>query len=107
MMEPKVIYEDDSLFVIDKPAGWITNEADTATSQPVIQKWIRENFNYPLRGDMELRNGIVHRLDKETSGILLVAKTREAFEKLQAEFKNREVQKTYIALLHGKVEPAE
>jgi 23S rRNA pseudouridine1911/1915/1917 synthase len=106
-MEPKIIYEDQAFFVVDKPSGWITNEADTTTTQPVVQKWIRENYDYPLKGDVEMRSGIVHRLDKETSGILLVAKTKEAFEKLQAEFKNREVQKTYVALLHGKVEPTE
>lgn len=104
-MEPKIIYEDDSLFVVDKPAGWITNEADTTTNQPVIQTWIRENFDYPLKGNREMRDGIVHRLDKETSGVLLIAKTKESFEKLQSEFKNREVSKTYIALLHGKVTP--
>lgn len=107
MENPKIIYQDDSLFVIDKPAGWITNEADTTTIQPVVQKWVRENFDYPLKGDITDRDGIVHRLDKETSGILLIAKTHEAFEKLQKEFKEREVQKTYIALLHGKVEPVE
>lgn len=106
-MEPKIIFEDDSLFVVDKPAGWITNEADTTTTQPVLQSWIRENFEYPLKGNKEMRDGIVHRLDKETSGLIIVAKTKEAFEKLQAEFKSREVKKTYIALLHGKVEPAE
>jgi len=106
-MEPKIIFQDDSLFVVEKPTGWITNEASTATTQPVIQKWIRENYNYPLKGNVEMRDGIVHRLDKETSGILLIAKTKEAFEKLQSEFKNREVQKTYVALLHGKVEPVE
>ncbi len=106
-MDPKIIFEDDSFFVVDKPAGWITNEADTTTSQPVLQTWIRENFEYPLKGNREMRDGIVHRLDKETSGIILVAKTKEAFEKLQSEFKAREVQKSYIALLHGKVEPLE
>lgn len=106
-MEPKIIFQDDSFFVVEKPAGWITNEADTTTTQPVIQSWISDNYDYPLKGNEEMRDGIVHRLDKETSGILLVAKTKETFEKLQSEFKNREVQKTYIALLHGKVEPSE
>ncbi|HJY98385.1 MAG TPA: RluA family pseudouridine synthase [Patescibacteria group bacterium] len=106
-MEPKIIYEDGSLFVVDKPAGWITNEADTTTDQPVVQKWLRESFDYPLKGSEEYRDGVVHRLDKETSGILLVAKTKESFEKLQAEFKAREVSKTYIALIHGKVDPEE
>lgn len=105
-MEPKIIYQDDAFFVIDKPSGWITNDADTTKLQPTIQTWVRDNFEYPLKGDREFRDGIVHRLDKETSGILLIAKTKEAFEKLQSEFKKREVKKTYIALLHGKVEPA-
>jgi 23S rRNA pseudouridine1911/1915/1917 synthase len=103
-MEPKVIYQDEVFFVIDKPAGWITNEADTTTTQPVLQTWIRTNFDYPLKGDRELRDGIVHRLDKETSGLVIIAKTKEAFERLQAEFKSREVQKTYIALLHGRID---
>jgi 23S rRNA pseudouridine1911/1915/1917 synthase len=106
-VEPKIIFQDEAFFVIDKPSGWITNDADTTKDQPTIQTWVRENFEYPLKGDRELRNGIVHRLDKETSGVLLVAKTKESFEKLQAEFKNRIVAKTYIALLHGKVEPVE
>jgi 23S rRNA pseudouridine1911/1915/1917 synthase len=106
-MEPKIIFEDESLFVVDKPAGWITNDADTTTTQPVLQTWIRENFDYLLKDSREMRDGIVHRLDKETSGIIIVAKTKDAFEKLQAEFKERKVSKTYVALLHGKVEPPE
>ncbi|NMC59140.1 MAG: RNA pseudouridine synthase, partial [Candidatus Methanofastidiosa archaeon] len=106
-MEPRVIYEDESFFVVDKPTGWITNDSDTVTNQPVLQKWIRENFQYHLNGNKEMRDGIVHRLDKETSGIVLVAKTQQSFERLQSEFKNREVHKTYIALLHGKIDPEE
>src|SRR4030042_4863652 len=106
-MDPKIIYEDESFFVVDKPAGFITNDADTATSQPPLQTWVRENFDYPLKGERELRDGIVHRLDKETSGVLVVAKTKESFEKLQAEFKGRRVEKTYIALVPAKVETPE
>lgn len=105
METPKIIYQDESFFVVEKPSGWITNEADTTTTQPVLQTWIKDNFNYPLKDNFELRNGIVHRLDKETSGIVLVAKTQEAFEKLQAEFKERKVEKYYLALAHGKIEP--
>jgi 23S rRNA pseudouridine1911/1915/1917 synthase len=104
-MEPKIIYEDDSLLVLEKPAGWIVNDATTTSNQPTIQNWLRRNFQFPISNDQLLRNGIVHRLDKETSGILLVAKTKEAFEKLQQEFKERKVEKTYTALVHGKVSP--
>ena len=103
-MEPRIIYEDSSFFVVEKPTGWITNEADTTTTQSVLQTWIRTNHQSQVTNHPEFRDGIVHRLDKETSGILLVAKTKEAFTKLQEEFKDREVQKTYTALLHGRVE---
>lgn len=104
-MNPTIVYEDESFMVVDKPAGWITNSAITTKGQPVLQDWVAENFQFPISTDKFLRNGIVHRLDKETSGIILVAKTESAFENLQTQFKNREVQKTYVALVHGKVEP--
>lgn len=52
-----------------------------------------------------LRNGIVHRLDKETSGLLIIAKDEESFEKLQKQFKSRKIKKKYLALVHGRVEP--
>ena len=107
MENPKIIFEDESLFVVDKPAGWITNSSSTTTDQPVLQKWLEENFQYPISNDQLMRSGIVHRLDKETSGLLIIAKTKEAFEKLQAEFKERKVQKSYTALLHGKIDPPE
>ncbi|MBL7036324.1 RluA family pseudouridine synthase [Candidatus Microgenomates bacterium] len=107
MLDPTIIFEDESFFVVDKPTGWISNDASTTTTQPVIQTWVRENFDYPLKGDKEYRDGLVHRLDKETSGILLVAKTKQVFEALQGQFKERVVKKTYVALVHGKVEPQE
>ncbi len=103
-MEPKIIFQDETFFIVDKPSGWITNDADTTTNQPVLQTWIRDNFDYPLKGNGGLRDGVVHRLDKETSGIVVIAKTKEAFEKLQSEFKSREVEKTYVGLLHGRLE---
>lgn len=105
MLDPTIIFEDSDFFVVDKPSGWISNDASTTTTQPVIQTWVRENFDYPLKGDRKYRDGIVHRLDKETSGILLVAKTKDAFVGLQSQFKDRVVKKTYTALVHGRVEP--
>lgn len=105
-MEPKVIFEDSELFVLEKPAGWIVNEAQTTKDQKVVQEWLRGR-SYPLSQETTKRSGIVHRLDKETSGILLVAKTDEAFENLQRQFKERKIEKTYTALAHGRVEPKE
>jgi len=106
-MEPKIIFEDESILILDKPAGWIVNDATTTVNQSTIQEWLRRNFQFSIFNFQNLRNGIVHRLDKETSGVLLVAKTKEAFENLQAQFKSREVKKNYLALVHGKVEPKE
>lgn len=101
---PKVIFEDLDFFVVDKPSGWISNEAGTTTNQPVLQTWIKKNYKYPLGGKTEERDGLVHRLDKETSGIILIAKKKIIFENLQSQFKDRVVSKTYEALVHGKME---
>lgn len=101
-MDPKLIFEDDSFFVLEKPSGWITDSANTTKNQPVIQEWVAMNFKFSIN-NFEHRNGIVHRLDKETSGILLVAKTKDAFEELQRQFKERLVHKVYVALVHGQV----
>jgi 23S rRNA pseudouridine1911/1915/1917 synthase len=103
-MEPRKIYEDQALIVVDKPSGWIVNAAGTTGTQPVVQSWLK-GLAYPLAKSQEARSGIVHRLDKETSGILLIAKTKEVFEDLQGQFKKRGVKKTYLALVHGRVEP--
>lgn len=104
-MTPEIVFEDSSLLVINKPAGWITNEASTTKGQPVLQTWISTNIKSEVSKDREFRSGIVHRLDKETSGVLLIAKTKKAFSNLQAQFKARRIRKTYTALTHGVVEP--
>lgn len=101
-MEPQVIFEDKNIIAINKPAGWIVNEAQTTVGQKVLQNWLADK-DYPLAKSKEFRSGIVHRLDKETSGILLVAKNKETFENLQKQFKERKIKKTYLALVHGKV----
>lgn len=104
MLTPKLVFEDSSLFVFSKPSGWITNEAETTTTQPVLQTYVKENFNYSLKGNVLMRDGIVHRLDKETSGLILVAKNEESFISLTSQFKERQIEKKYIALAHGFTE---
>lgn len=106
MESPKILYEDPSLLVINKPSGMVVNAAQTVKEEPV-EDWIARNFQFPISNDQLRRNGVVHRLDKETSGVLLIAKTPEVFEELQRQFKAREVEKTYVALLHGHVSPEE
>lgn len=99
---PRIIFEDDSILVIDKPAGVIVDRAAT-NREKTIQDWVEENFEHELAKDFEYRNGIVHRLDKDTSGVLVIAKTVKAYEELQRQFKERETEKIYVALVHGKV----
>jgi len=103
-MMPKIIFEDSAILVIDKPSGWIVNNAATAKGQPIVQTWLFDNFDYPIVKDARLRSGIVHRLDKETSGVLIIAKNQKAMENLQSQFKSRVVKKEYVALVHGKLE---
>ncbi|MBI3290552.1 RluA family pseudouridine synthase [Candidatus Microgenomates bacterium] len=119
-MEPKILLEDDELLVIDKPAGMVVNNAQSVQGE-TVQDWItrvlprffpQENpqgdpfLGVPLpaspTSDFAQRAGIVHRLDKETSGILVIAKTPEAFENLQKQFAERGVEKSYLALVHGQ-----
>ena len=109
-MEPKTIFEDKDILVLDKPSGMIVNRSDTTEGEKTVQEWVEnklkiknEKSKIDERLDFYKRAGIVHRLDKETSGILLVAKNPQSFENLQKQFKERKVKKTYIALVHGKV----
>lgn len=107
---PLIIYEDDDIVLVDKPAGVIVNRADTNLHVVTLQDWAEKNIKYQKskinnreQSDFEKRSGIVHRLDKDTSGVLILAKNEESFKVLQAQFKEGSVQKTYLALVHGKV----
>ena len=131
-MDIKIIHEDDSLIVIDKPPGITVNKAETTIGQETVQDWVLQRVfaNPPQRekqspqeiasspatavgaprndnqAEFEEKNGIVHRLDKDTSGVLVIAKTLESYSKLKLQFQNRETVKKYLALVHGVVDPA-
>ncbi|MGB9911041.1 MAG: RluA family pseudouridine synthase [Microgenomates group bacterium] len=106
MKSPKVLYQDEEIIILNKPAGWVVNRAQTV-KQKTIQDWLEENFSFPIFKEKIFRSGVVHRLDKETSGILLIAKTPFSFLELQKQFKERKVKKKYFALVHGLVIPKE
>ena len=95
-----VLYEDAHLIVIDKPAGIAVHPGAGGEGTTIVHGLLHQVAD--LRGvGGELRPGIVHRLDKDTSGCLVVAKTEPALRALQAEFKARGVEKKYLALVHG------
>lgn len=97
MASLKILFEDDQILVIDKAAGIVVTPADTIQDQTISDILINE---YKINLD---RGGVVHRLDKDTSGVLIVAKTQQSLEALQAQFKERVVKKQYIALVHGEL----
>lgn len=111
MNDIKIIHEDTDIIIINKPSGVIVNRADTTKNEFTLQDFLDEKYlldeNLDKDTDFYKRHGIVHRIDKETSGVLIVAKNIESFTNLQAQFKERRVSKTYIALVHGHVEPEE
>ncbi len=114
MLDIPIIYEDEFLLVVDKPAGLVVNNAESVKGE-TLQDWAENKLkikNEKLKISEEdnifySRSGIVHRLDKDTSGLLLIAKTSQIFSQLQLQFKERSVSKKYKTLVHGKVVPAQ
>lgn len=126
-MEVKIIFENEDHWVINKPSGVVVNRAESVEGE-TVQDWVERTLS--LRGvsadeaiqvfpgspreyarDDDLlfrkRAGICHRLDKETSGCLLIAKNPKALVHALKEFKERRVEKEYLALVHGLVSPSE
>src|ERR1700686_2192129 len=100
-----IVYEDDYLAVINKAAGMMVHAGAGATedqrNRGTLVNALLHHFATLSAVGGEMRPGIVHRLDKETSGLIVVAKNDEAHRKLAAQFARREVKKAYIALVHG------
>jgi 23S rRNA pseudouridine1911/1915/1917 synthase len=99
-----IIYEDDDLLVIDKPAGLAVHPAPGHPGHTLVNA-VLAYLPELAADDDTLRPGIVHRLDKDTSGLILVAKNRVAQANLSAQFKSRSVKKSYLVLVRGKLTP--
>jgi 23S rRNA pseudouridine1911/1915/1917 synthase len=101
----RILYEDEHLLVVDKPAGMVVHPAPGHPQGTLVNALLAHRPDI-LRADLDpQRPGIVHRLDRDTSGLLLVAATREAQEALQKAFATRKVAKTYLALVQGHLVP--
>ncbi len=98
----RIIYEDGNILVVDKPAGLSVFKEGNIADKTLID-YLIEKFPDIKNAGVLPRYGIVHRLDKDTSGILLVAKTNQALFFLQKQFKNRTIQKKYLALVIGEI----
>lgn len=96
----QIVFENEDLLVIDKPAGMVVHPAPGHAGGTLVNAVLGHDPDLEGVGD-EQRPGIVHRLDKDTSGLILVAKNDAAHRELQRQFKARDVEKTYLALVEG------
>jgi len=102
----QIVYEDNDILVINKPPGMTTHPSPGQTKHTLVNAILS---HYPHLADLgdTLRPGIVHRLDKDTSGLIIIAKNTKAQLNLISQFKERTVQKTYLALVQGHLTPEE
>jgi 23S rRNA pseudouridine1911/1915/1917 synthase len=99
-----VVYEDQDVMVINKPAGLIVHQATPYDTNPTVGDAVLElKPEIAHVGDDPTRPGIVHRLDKDVSGLMVIAKTQPAFEHLKKQFQSRTIHKEYLALVYGEL----
>jgi 23S rRNA pseudouridine1911/1915/1917 synthase len=98
-----VLYEDDDCVVINKPVGLLSHSKGNFNIEATVATWLRSRFNNPENE----RSGIVHRLDRATSGVMICAKNSNAASWLQKQFSQRKVKKSYVALVVGTPSPLE
>jgi pseudouridine synthase, rluA family len=94
-----ILYEDDDVIVVNKPSGLLTHAKGGLSDEPTVAEIIRQKTSFATDTD---RPGIVHRLDRDTSGLLIIAKKPESAAHLQRQFAERTAKKTYIAITDGK-----
>jgi len=107
MIEPRILYEDEDICVIDKPSGMVVNKSNS-THEITIQEWFENKLEYKeLNTEFIQKGGVVHRLDKDASGALILAKNDSAYEGLKKQFMNRETEKIYLVMVHGQMKEKE
>jgi len=100
---PEIIFNDENYLVINKPAGLVVH-GGVAVKDKTLVDWLLEKYpEIQNVGDDPIRPGIVHRLDKEVSGLMVVAKNNQAFDSLKGQFQKRDINKQYLALVHGQL----
>lgn len=98
-----IVYEDNDIMIINKQAGLVVHPSATHKSKTLVNALLAYFPEIKNVGEDKLRPGIAHRLDKDTSGLIVVAKNNESFQYLKNIFKNREVEKKYLALIKGNL----
>jgi 23S rRNA pseudouridine1911/1915/1917 synthase len=115
MKDIEIIYEDDNMLAINKPVGLVVH-FDGKTSEETVCDFVLEKYpdikgvGEPMKlkdGSIIDRPGIVHRLDRDTSGVLVIAKNQDSYENIKEQFKNRETEKTYNTFVYGNIKDNE
>jgi len=107
MIKYKTIFENKKFLVINKPAGLLVHGADHIKELTLIDQLLKKYPSLKKVGEDPVRPGIMHRLDKQVSGLMVIAKTQPAFEHLKQQFHERKTIKLYTALVHGKIDKDE
>jgi 23S rRNA pseudouridine1911/1915/1917 synthase len=105
-MEVTVLLEDDNLVVIDKPYGVVVNKAESVKTE-TIQDWFSPKITESGEGEFFEKGGVVHRLDRDTSGVMVLARNMSAYTHLKQQFLERKTIKKYTALVHGEFKDKE
>ncbi len=100
----EIIFEDNDILVIDKPSGISIHPVSLSYKEKTVVDFISSKIKDKNKFE-KLRPGVVHRLDKETSGLLVIAKNKKSYDNLVLKIKKREVKKKYLVLVWGKVSP--
>ena len=95
----EILYEDNDIAILNKPSGLLTHKKNLSDESPSLAESLKINFD--IKDDEVLKEGIVHRLDVDTSGIIIIAKNKEIKILFQNKFKNRELKKNYLAFSYG------
>lgn len=99
----KIVYEDADVIVVEKPAGVTAHGAPGVKEQTLVDILLKHYPELAGVGEDPNRPGIVHRLDRETSGLMLVGRNQLSFDNLKKQFQERDIEKEYLALVHGKL----
>lgn len=110
-----IIYEDENVLVIDKPAGILSHAKGAINEEPTVATWLLHHISEFARSDLASKEsdsennrlGIVHRLDRDTSGVMILAKNENAAKMLQKQFADRKVKKSYLAIVKGSLKHPE
>lgn len=105
LLTPQLVAETNDYIVVNKPSGLLVHPADSSPDEKTLVDWLVKKYpaTKKVGDEPAVRPGIVHRLDREASGLLVIARTQKMFNALKAQFQDHTIEKEYLVLVHGKL----